>query len=210
MRRWWAGHGDDRRAPQLTNRRTRRERFFVVLTALACLIPRAVSARALSTSAVVVDERVPTGPWPAPSQGQLNWTLTERGIPFYAGRRACSGTDADTIAYRFALDGADVSTQQWAVYVASRETGCSYNLVTVNAATRDDSHCAFQLNVRSGMFLPDGPLGRRGWTPTAVTLSMNTCADAASDLWVACGRGPWAPPYTCRPPASQTSQTSQT
>ena len=33
-----------------------------------------------------------------------------------------------------------------------------------------------------------------------VRSSLPACADAASDLWVFCGRGPWTPPYSCRPP----------
>jgi hypothetical protein len=29
---------------------------------------------------------------------------------------------------------------------------------------------------------------------------MDACADAASDLWVYCGKGPWTPPYRCLQP----------
>jgi len=86
------------------------------------------------------------------------------------------------------------------VYVASREGGCRYAAVNYNLATRDDSHCSFQLNALSGMFQPHGELGRLGWTTDNVKASMAACADAASDLWVYCGRGPWTPPYACAPP----------
>ena len=108
--------------------------------------------------------------------------------------------DANTIASQFALDDADVSTQQWAVYIASREGGCRYAAVNFNPATRDDSHCTFQLNALSGMFQPHGELGRLGWTTDNVKASMAACADAASDLWVYCGKGPWTKPYRCLQP----------
>ncbi|CAB4798387.1 unannotated protein [freshwater metagenome] len=143
---------------------------------------------------------VPAGPWPAPSQSQPQWSLTSDGVPFFGGRPACSMRYANIIANQFARDGANEATQQWAVYIASRETGCLPKTVTVNEQTRDDSHCAFQLNVLSGTFAPTGELGRHGWTPAKVRKSMRDCADAASDLWVSCGRGPWSPPYSCRPP----------
>jgi hypothetical protein len=130
----------------------------------------------------------------------VNWRLSADGIPFYDGRPPCSLADANTIAHEFAIDGADAATQQWAVYVASREGGCLFETVTVNTESRDNSHCTFQLNVRSGMFGPTGQLGRLGWTADSVRESMQACADAASDLWAACGRGPWTPPYSCRKP----------
>jgi hypothetical protein len=66
--------------------------------------------------------------------------------------------------------------------------------------TRDDSHCTFQLNVLSGTFDPSGELGRRGWSAAATRESLRACADAASDLWVRCGRGPWIKPYFCAQP----------
>lgn len=140
------------------------------------------------------------GPFPAPLQPEPAWVLTAAGIPAYAGRGACSPDEASVIAAEFAVDGADTLTQQWAVYIASRESGCRFDAVTVNARTRDDSQCAFQLNVLSGTFTPTGELGRRGWTPASVRTSLQACADAASDLWVRCGRGPWIKPYSCRPP----------
>lgn len=196
----WAGHGDDRRAPQLSSRRTRRERLFVVLVALVCLIPNIGPRKAVSPTSHDVRESVPRGPWPAPAQGQIGSSLTGDGIPFYTGRPPCTLADADTIAHEFAIKGADVATQQWAVYIASREGGCSFEAVTVNTASRDNSHCTFQLNARTGMFGPSGALGRLGWTPESVRQSMRACAAAASDLWAACGRGPWSPPYSCRAP----------
>ncbi|MEO6158324.1 MAG: peptidoglycan-binding domain-containing protein, partial [Ilumatobacteraceae bacterium] len=142
----------------------------------------------------------PRGPWPAPQLDYPNFNLTPEGIPFYGSHRSCSMADANTIAAQFAHDAADVTTQQWAVYIASREGGCDYRSVNVNPATRDDSHCTFQLNALAGMFLPHGELGRRGWTADNVTASMKNCADAASDLWVYCGKGSWTPPYRCLQP----------
>ena len=140
------------------------------------------------------------GPWPAPMMDLPEYRLTPEGIPYYGNRGICSRAQADVIAAQFANDGADVETQQWAVWVASREGGCNHLVVNYNMATRDDSHCTFQLNVLSNTFEPWGELGRRGWTPESVKSSLEACADAASDLWVYCGRGPWTPPYYCRPP----------
>ena len=142
----------------------------------------------------------PAGPWPAPVLDFPNWNLTAEGIPFYGRSTPCSLADANTIASQFAMNAADVSTQQWAVYVASREGGCRYAAVNYNLATRDDSHCTFQLNALSGMFQPRGELGRLGWTVDNVKASMAACADAASDLWVYCGKGPWTKPYRCLQP----------
>ena len=142
----------------------------------------------------------PPGPWPAPMQPEPQWHLTVDGLPIFGNRTPCSRPDADMIAYQFALDGADIATQQWAVYIATREGGCRFNSVNLNLSTQDDSHCTFQLNALSGMFAPTQSLGRLGWTTDNVKLSMANCANAASDLWVFCGRGPWTPPYSCRPP----------
>lgn len=140
------------------------------------------------------------GPFPAGMQDEPNWRLTAEGIPVYGNRTACTKEQAITIAAEFANDGADAATQQWAVYIASREGGCRYDAVNINARTKDDSHCTFQLNALSGAFTPHGSLGRRGWTTDLVKASLQACADAASDLWVFCGRGPWTPPYSCTPP----------
>jgi peptidoglycan hydrolase-like protein with peptidoglycan-binding domain len=137
--------------------------------------------------------------WPAPIQAEPNWRLVN-GIPVYGNRRGCTRENADIIAREFAKDGADASTQQFFIYIASREGGCDYTSVNFNMQTRDDSHCTFQLNALSGMFEPSGQLGRRGWTTDSVKQSMANCADAASDLWVFCARGPWTPPYSCTPP----------
>ena len=144
---------------------------------------------------------IAAGPWPAGIQPEPSWNLTAQGIPVFGNRRACDRANADIIATEFARDGADAETQQWAVYVATREGGCDYTTVNFNLATRDDSHCTFQLNALAGMFNPSGELGRRGWSAANVKESLRNCADAASDLWVFCGRGPWtAPTYGCRPP----------
>lgn len=142
----------------------------------------------------------PGGPWPAGREPFPNWNLTRDGIPYYGNHVTCTKANADVIADEFEKDGADDATQQWAVYIASREGGCNYTSVNLNLATRDDSHCTFQLNALSGMFEAHGELGRRGWTVVSVKESMQNCADAASDLWVYCGRGPWTPPYACAPP----------
>ncbi len=137
--------------------------------------------------------------WPAPFQAEPNWRVSS-GVPVYGNRKPCTKADADTIALEFAKDGADVSTQQFFIYIASREGNCNFTAVNINPATKDDSHCTFQLNALSGMFEPSGELGRRGWNKENVKASMQQCADAASDLWVYCARGPWTPPYSCTPP----------
>jgi peptidoglycan hydrolase-like protein with peptidoglycan-binding domain len=144
--------------------------------------------------------RAPGGPFPAAREPFPNWNLTRDGIPYYGNHVACTKANADTIADEFERDGADDATQQWAVYIASREGGCNHTAVNLNLLTRDDSHCTFQLNALAGMFEPHGELGRRGWSVESVKESMPSCADAASDLWVYCGRGPWTPPYACAPP----------
>jgi len=137
--------------------------------------------------------------WPAAVQAEPNFRIAG-GIPVFGNHRFCSREDADTIAREFAKDGADVATQQFFIYIASREGGCDYRSVNQNAQTRDDSHCTFQLNAMAGMFEPGASLGRRGWNVDNVKESMANCADAASDLWVFCARGPWTKPYTCAPP----------
>ncbi|MGB8861663.1 MAG: peptidoglycan-binding domain-containing protein [Ilumatobacteraceae bacterium] len=140
------------------------------------------------------------GPWwPATMQAEPNFRLVG-GIPVFGNHRICTRENADIIAAEFAKDGADTATQQFFIYIASREGGCDHTSVNVNAVTRDDSHCTFQLNALSGMFEPNGQLGRRGWNVDNVKESMANCADAASDLWVFCARGPWTPPYSCAPP----------
>ncbi len=153
-----------------------------------------------STSVISAGGTAPPGPWPSPIQPEPQWVLTAEGIPVYGNRQACTREQADVIAYQFARDGADIATQQWAVYIASREGGCRFDAVNQNPATQDDSHCTYQLNALAGMFGPTAELGRHGWSPESVKLSLDNCADAASDLWVYCGRGPWTPPYSCRPP----------
>lgn len=138
--------------------------------------------------------------WPAQNQPEPFWTITAEGIPRYGNRGACNRAQADEIAAQFANDGADPLTQQWAVYIASREGGCDHRAVNLNYETRDDSHCTFQLNALAGMFEPWAELGRRGWNVDNVKSSLQACADAASDLWTFCGRAPWTPPYGCTPP----------
>ena len=137
--------------------------------------------------------------WPASIQAEPNFRVSN-GIPVFGNHRFCTRENADIIAREFAKDGADVATQHYFIYIASREGGCDHRAVNQNAVTRDDSHCTFQLNALSGMFEPNGQLGRRGWNVDSVKASMSNCADAASDLWVFCARGPWTPPYSCAPP----------
>lgn len=158
-----------------------------------------ISPGALAPSQVTTSV-IGTGSFPAGPSTEPQWNLTADGIPYYGNRTPCTAQQAALIAYEFARDGADVATQQWAVYIASREGGCRYDAVNVNAATRDDSHCTFQINALAGVFGPTAELGRRGWTVANIKASLQACADAASDLWVYCGRGPWTPPYSCRPP----------
>ena len=123
-----------------------------------------------------------------------------RGHPVLREPRGLFLANANIIAEEFGKDGADDATQQWAAYIASCEGGCNEKTVNNNPATCDDSHCTFQLNALAGMFEPHGELGRRGWNVVNVKVSMQNCADAASDLWVYCGRGSWKPPYACAPP----------
>lgn len=142
---------------------------------------------------------------PAPQYSSWpSWRRTNDGVPHYAGRPACTVDQANTIAAAFRAKGASVATAQWAIYVASREGGCNPNAVNVNRATRDNSHCTFQLNARTGGPLsPAGYLGQLGWTPTTVKASLGACARAAADLWARCGKGPWIHgDYSCRRPQS--------
>lgn len=150
---------------------------------------------------------LPTSPslLPAPQWATWpNWRVTADGVPYYAGRPSCTVDQAHTIAAAFAVKGASLDTQRWAVYVASREAGCNHLLVYVNASTRDDSHCAFQLNARgNGPLSPTGVLGKLGWTTGSVKASLAACAAAGADLWRACGKGPWVKgDYGCKEPTS--------
>lgn len=133
-----------------------------------------------------------------------NWRVSTEGVPYYAGRVACSAAQAHTIAVVFKARGASLDTQRWAIYVASREGGCNYQAVNINNRTRDNSHCTFQLNARSGGPLsPAGILGKLGWTPTSVKASLSACATAGAALWAICGKGPWIKgDYGCRRPSS--------
>ncbi|MCU1398741.1 MAG: hypothetical protein JWN62_1850 [Acidimicrobiales bacterium] len=166
--------------------------------------PRTLAAMGIwsgsATGGAIVSGSAPSGPWPAGIQALPNWNLTADGIPYYGNHNPCSLDDANMIAFQFAKDGADIATEQWAVYIASREGNCNYAAVNLNLVTQDDSHCTFQINALSGVFSPTAVLGRLGWTPDSVSTSMGNCANAASDLWVYCGRGPWTPPYSCRSP----------
>lgn len=156
-----------------------------------------------TTTVAVAPPPVPA--LPAPQWANWShWRITAEGVPYYSGRPACNYQQASVIAGQFANRGASVSTQQWAIYVASREGGCNYLAVRVNAASGDDSHCTFQLNARSGGPLsPAGVLGKLGWTRTSVKASLENCAAAAAALWAQCGKGPWIQgDYGCRRPTS--------
>ena len=142
---------------------------------------------------------------PAPQSSLWpSWRLNAAGVPYYAGRPSCSVVQAHEIAVQFINRGASVATAQWAVYVASREGGCNYLAVNINERTRDDSHCTFQLNARTGGPLSSaGVLGKLGWTKASVKVSLSECARAAAALWAVCGKGPWIQgDYGCRKPTS--------
>lgn len=141
---------------------------------------------------------------PAPQWANWpSWRTTGEGVPYYSGRPACTYAQAGVIATQFAYRGASVATQQWAIYVASREGGCNYKAQNINPSTNDASHCAFQLNAAKGAPLsPQGALGLLGWTPASVTASLENCSAAAAALWTICGKGPWTKPYGCRKPQS--------
>lgn len=148
---------------------------------------------------------VPAGLLPASAWSSWpSWKVTAEGVPYYRGRTACTVAQAGVIATEFAARGASLDTQRWAIYVAGREGGCNYLAVNINAASRDDSHCTFQLNARSGGPLsPSGVLGKLGWTKDSVKASLSACATAAAALWAACGKGPWIKDdYGCRRPTS--------
>jgi hypothetical protein len=156
-----------------------------------------------STTQMSSTSSPPSGVLPAPKYSTWpQWRTTSEGVPFYAGRPSCTPAQAEQIAAEFLPAGASVSTAQWAIYVASRESGCNHLAVRISGT--DDSHCAFQLNARTGGPLsPAGILGQLGWTPTSVKASLTACARAATDLWQQCGKGPWiAGDYSCRKPTS--------
>ena len=139
---------------------------------------------------------------PAPATSSWpKWRTTTDGVPFYAGRPACTVDQAQTIADAFADAGASIATRQWAIYVASSESGCNY--LAYNGRGSDRSYCAFQLNALNGPLSPTGYLTRLGYTPATVTSSLAACAEAAAALWARCGKGPWIyGDYSCRRPTS--------
>ena len=149
---------------------------------------------------IVPTAQAASGPWPAGREPFPNWNLTNEGIPYFGNHVACNRADADIIAAEFEKDGADDATQQWAAYIASREGGCRYTTVNLNLATRDDSHCTFQLNALAGMFEPHGELGRRGWTVDNVKESMAELRRRGQRPVGLLRPGPWTPPYACAKP----------
>ena len=160
-----------------------------------------------TTSTTIPPTTLPTSPGllPAPQWATWpNWRVTPEGVPYYSGRPSCAPAQAHVIAVAFAVKGASLDTQRWAVYVAGREGGCNYLTVYINAASGDDSHCTFQLNARgNGPLSPSGVVGKLGWTRDTVKASLAACATAAADLWAVCGKGPWIKgDYGCKEPTS--------
>lgn len=156
------------------------------------------------TTSTVAVAPPPVPALPAPQWSSYpSWRITAEGVPYYSGRPACTYAQASVIAGQFAYRGASIATQQWAMYVASREGGCNYAAVNINSRTNDRSMCSFQLNAANGGPLsPQGALGLLGWTPQSVTASLENCSAAAAALWAICGKGPWTKPYGCRRPTS--------
>lgn len=141
---------------------------------------------------------------PAVGAGLPSWRVTDDGVPYFAGRPACTVGQASLIASGFADAGASVDTRWWAVYVASRESGCDHTAVNTNTATRDRSVCMHQLNAHpGGPLAPGGVLHTAGWTIETAAVSFESCVLAAAQLWSVCGRGPWTKgDYSCRRPES--------
>ena len=175
-----------------------------VSTVLRVVSPDEGRQRPAPTTSTVAVAPPPVPALPAPQWAEWsNWRVTAEGVPYYKGRPACTYAQAAVIAGQFANRGASVSTQQWAMYVASREGGCNYQAVNINSRTKDASYCAYQLNAhKGGPLSPQGALGLLGWTPASVTSSLENCSAAAAALWAICGKGPWTKPYGCRRPTS--------
>lgn len=162
--------------------------------------PRDTRTPVPSTTLPIVPGLLPAPTWASwPS-----WRVTADGVPYYSGRPACTVEQAHVVALEFALRGASTATQQWAVYVASREGGCRFDAVNLNTRTKDQSYCAFQLNaIAGGPLSAQGLLGKMGWTPAMVIANLQQCAQAAAEMWAVCGKGPWIHgDYGCRKPTS--------
>jgi hypothetical protein len=119
-------------------------------------------------------------------------------IPNYRGRGACTVDAATVITSVFAAAGASVATQEWALLVASRETGCDTSLRNLNPRTGDDSYGWCQLNARAGHFGSSGILA--GFDRDRILVDLDYASRACVRLWSVCGRGPWTPPYSCSVP----------
>jgi hypothetical protein len=111
---------------------------------------------------------------------------------------ACSRDQASEIARRYMARGASEDTVRWALLMISRESGCRWWVHNYNRATRDDSYSLCQLNAMSGHFGPGGVLS--GWDRWRMLDDFAYAVDACVEMWTACGRGPWQPPYGCRAP----------
>ena len=113
--------------------------------------------------------------------------------------RACTKANADTIANEFEKDGADDATQQWAVYIASREGGCNETRqLQLGDPRRLALHVPTQRagrDVRAARRARSARLDHRQRQGVDAELCRR-----GQRLWVYCGRGPWTPPYACAPP----------
>lgn len=136
--------------------------------------------------------------WPASIQAEPNFRASN-GIPVFGNHRFCTRENADIIAREFAKDGADVATQHYFIYIASREGGCDHRAVNQNAVTRRQplhvpaervvGHVRAQRSTRSPRMerrQREGQhveLRRRGERPVGVLRAWS-----------------WTPPYSCAPP----------
>lgn len=117
---------------------------------------------------------------------------------YYGGGTGCTPAEADIVARRMRLVGATDDSIEWMLKVMSRESGCDPSAHNGNRRTGDDSWGLCQLNVLAGFFNADGILAGIDRHRFAADFTYNV--DACTLLWTVCGRGPWTPPYSCRPP----------
>lgn len=155
---------------------------------VAAVTPSATATRGTQVQAT------PTDP-PPPSTVPM-WAGP---IPVYGNRGGCTIENATIITARFAARGASRDTQEWALRMVSRETGCDTSKRNRNERTRDDSYGICQLNARSGHFGPNGILS--GWDRDRLLVDLVYAADACAHMWTVCSRGPWTPPYSCTTPS---------
>lgn len=161
---------------------------------------RSIESSAPATSGSTATRSAPTQLTPT-SPPPITLAPWGEEIPAFADRGACTPEIAALISTRFAEAGATRDTQRWALWVASRETGCDTSKRNQNARTRDDSFGWCQANALAGIFAPGEVLGAFDRHLMLVDWEHATAACVA--FWKVCGRGPWAGPgrYYCRPPA---------